>query len=313
MSEILPNEFRIVQVFCGRKWTNARLITVNRRNREVTIERETSGWYGTYTKLVELDAGCERLINSVWGNPYRWPAHEDKIPCRYAPCLDDGLEIFDFYQDKHGADFPLMQPREDAFLKAEYLAGRLTTNDIRCYLYPLRSKLGREPSDSELLEYKFEQEGHQEAWLPFLDACREFWRLGALSPVTKVRPLYYEEKWLKSKADGDNESMRLLAGIPKTFGGRQRVLLETFLARRLDQYEEKKLNEIKRLMLWGQSVPADQRKTLEKKVKRAEARGVVSSAFARGWFKMHAAVAQIFTGRKPNTQQNKQPRRKQTA
>lgn len=313
MSEILPNEFRIVQVFCGRKWTNARYVTVNIRDREVSINRETAGWYGGRIDKVELDADSERMITSVLGDPWATPLYLEEVPCRFAPALDDGSRIFDFCEDPHGKDFPLMQPREDAFRRAERLAQKLTLYSPEIYKHRLRCKLGREPSEREVMKLKIRQEGPQKEWLPFLNACRDFWRLGALSPVTKVRPLYCEEKWLKSKADGDNESAKMLVAIPKTFSGRQRLLLETFLARRPDKYEEKKLNEIKRLMLWDQSVQAAQRKTLEKKVKRAAARGVVSSSFARAWFKMHAAVAQIFTGQKPKTKQTKQPRRKQTA
>jgi hypothetical protein len=314
MSEILPQQFCIIFMYPGRTWTNGYAITVDVRNRHVREYVETAGPYAPDFQLDRLDESGERWSEHILGTSKRTQKFEyqDAIPCRYVPCFDDGWRIFGFEEERDSKNFPQAQQRLEAWRKVrkEIPSNR---SDAWRMVNAQRCMMGKPWLENEQKEWedKFDRrQGVQ--WPIFLNACIEFWRVGASVPVTRVRPGYLHEQFFLSQFDWV-ERIKQRETLPKTLRAKHREMMSYHLKWASSPGDKEKLIKANKLMLWDKSVTSHQRKTLEKKVKRAAARGVVSSAFARAWFQMHAAVAQVFKGSKPKTQQTKQPRRKQTA
>jgi hypothetical protein len=311
MSEILPQQFCIVFMWTGKTWTNGQSLSVCQETRSIFEQRLTAGWYDTGEHLDQLDDAADRITAQVLvkNKDDRHRPRADRWPSRYVPCLDDGIRIFDFDEDRDTSNIPAMLQRRKAWDKAQKLGHRLDRVKAPSYVSELLPLLKVE--DLEIKCPACRQREYEQEWKEFLEACREFWVIGALAPITKVRPFYFEE--MRRRENRGPTHFPASFVIPDSLSGRQRKIIEWHLSTERSDYKRAPLLKAKELMLWDDVVPAEQRKTLEKKVKRAAARGVVSSAFARAWFQMHAAVAQIFKGPKPKTKQTKQPRRKQTA
>lgn len=311
MSEILPKRFSMVSMWVGNSWTNGCVLTVDLEEQMVWEKRETAGPYQS-AFLERLDNQKVRIVEQVIGmggfdmktyNSFKGGA------VRYVPCFDDGVSIFRFNEKRDGVNFPAAKLRRDAWDKV-YKSIPMALD----FIEPISARRFTgcphdEDRDREWMAEK--QRKFHRQWAEFLEACREFWVIGATVPITKVRPFYQEEMHRVAK-NGYSEFADSFV-IPASLGGRQRKLIEWVLSRQRNDWDRSLLLKAKKLMLWDDEEKESQRKTLEKKVKRAAERGVVSSGFARAWFRIHEAVAKIFTGVKPKSQQIQQPKNKKTA